>query len=59
MAKIGEIARRITGMNKREIIDYDSHAHEHLRMAEIEKRHERQRRRPIPPALQPPRHNIR
>ena len=57
MVKIGEIARRITGMNKQEIINYDFHAHDHLRMVEIEKRHEHQRRRPIPPALQLPRTN--
>jgi len=58
MAKIGEIARRITGMNKQKIINYDSRAHDHLRVAEIEKRHERQCCRPIPPALQLPRTNV-
>ncbi len=54
MVKIGEIARRITGMSQKEIINHDFHTHDHLRTSEIEKRHERQRRRPIPPALQPP-----
>ena len=58
MAKIGEIAKKILGMSKTQIINQDFPAPNPLASTERKRRRERLRKMPTPRSLQTPEKNI-